>query len=262
MSNSFDNKNGVAVFPTLKNPPIQETALGITFDMQHLTQSDVESIVEKIDKEFRRFAVIETGSVSIDAASGEARSGKQWSGARYKKGENIFLAVQNIFPSKASKGVIFSFNITPPYVSWKMFCVELLSVLNSFVEQTGATKISRIGVRTIDRLKVPSKPVAVNAILTTVLPDIKGLSAGKIRDFYLRDTIYYEQYDLFVTTVRSTMPTEAEKPPEIILDTDVFSPVSAIFSKEWLDEILHRIHILRDTVFFGTVAEKYLEAYK
>jgi len=261
MGNSF-NKNARDAFPTLKNPPIQETALGITFAMPHLAQKDVENIVEGIDKDFRRFAVIEAGSVSIDAVSGETRSGKQWAGARYKKGENIFLAVQNILPSKESKGVVFSFNITPPYVSWEMFSSELLSALNSFVEQTRAMELSRIGVRTIDRLKVPSKPVSVNAILTTVLPDIKGLSAGKIHDFYLRDTVYYEQYDLFVTTVRSTMPTGEGEPPEIILDTDVFSPVNAIFSKEWLNEILHRIHALRDAVFFGSVAEKYLEAYK
>lgn len=262
MSNSFNNKKARDVFPALKNPPIQETALGITFDMPHLAQHDIEDIVMKIDGGFKRFAVIEARSFSIDALSGEARGGKQWAGARYKKGENIFLAIQNIFQSKESTGVIFSFNITPPYVSWEMFTSELRRTLNSFVEQTGAMKISRIGVRTIDRLNVPSKPVPVNAIITTVLPDIHGLTGGEIHDFYLRDTVYYDQYELFVTTVRSTKPTGVKTPPEIILDTDVFSSKSAMFSEEWIDEILHRIHVVRDTVFFGTVAERCLEAYK
>lgn len=230
------------------NPPIIETGLNVTLMAPLLTREAVKSIVAAIDPAFVRFAVVE------DPA-------KMWQGERFKRNENQFLSLINA-PEK--NAVIFSYNVKPPYLSWDSFITPARETFIKIIRLLNATKIQAVGVRTVDKFVVPQGPgTSVGSILKSALSNVAGMPIPGIAEFYLRDTSFYREYNLFVRTIRLTQPTGKGLPPDIILDTDVFSMTSLVVNDlSAFDDTLKRIHEVRYKVFVGSVNDAYLEKCK
>lgn len=247
----------------LNKPPIQEMALSVAFGAPLVSEQDVARIVREIDGQFQSFGLVKEGQFKFDAQQGVpvTTQTESWVGTRFRNASNQFISIQNDKPNGA---VVFSFNMTPPYKSWEEFMEPALRYLAGFVDRLPQKPKSykRIGVRTIDRLEATPEAKSVRDVLKSALPDIEGAGAALVQDFNLRDTLYYRDYGLYVTTIRAMNPTPPGRFPVVFLDMDVFQPIEFPLDQKTLDDTLVKIHGLRNQVFVGSIGDVCWEACK
>ena len=229
-------------------PPLVETGLNVTLDAPALTEDSIQAVVSEI-----------LPDVGLPMRMKE-RDSNNWIGCRYQFAENRFLTLQNV-PS--SSFILFSYSVTPAYKSWETFVTPARDALMRAVKSLRVRSVPGIGVRTINKIVPPPREgLSVQNFLKAGFPDVADLPKAGIMEFYLRDTSFYSSYGLYVRTIRTTQPTGANRPPDIIFDTDVFSAKPLQADLQGLDDLLARIREVRYKVFLGGVSDDYLEGCK
>ena len=245
-------------FQTLKTPPLEETALCVTFSRDNFSREEVERIAREIAPGFGRQCELHSQNVTYTVGpTPQMTTEKVWGGMRFVKDKNLVLTLQNVAEGK----VVFAFSILPPYVSWNDFESKALPVYERFFERfMKQCPVLRIGLRSIDKIVCPQEVCQLSDIIKTVPPDVEGLETPTIRRFAYRETLYYPKLALHATVSRTDGPIVGER-NSIILDTDIFDlPNGRPLTRSFVD-LLSAMHHLRDKIFFGTVTEDILKGF-
>jgi uncharacterized protein (TIGR04255 family) len=152
----------------------------------------------------------------------------------------------------------FSFSRLSPYTDWDSVIAEARRHWRSYVDHVAVERVTRVGVRFINRFTVPARR-RIEDYLTSSPRLPNGFTAAELGSSVLRLVLRDERAGI---TSRVTQVVEpAESGFSVILDTDSFvldeTPAS--------EEVWQRFSELRDVknrIFFGSLTELALEDFE
>ena len=150
-----------------------------------------------------------------------------------------------------------------PYDRWERFSKRALSLLDPTISALNVTGLSRVGLRFINRIDVPShngKGINTDDYITIKF-DGPRPDRGIIEEFQMRVVKPTDKegisYALFVATSPSPLPEHSA----IILDIDVFTQHPVPSSGSGLDSILATMRNEKNDIFERCITEKARELF-
>lgn len=241
----------------LRNPPLIETALSVSIVAPPMTRDAMLDFCGKNAQGFSIAHEIEDRTMvfKIDVRPC-VDDKKAWSGIQFKKDGNLVLTLRNTGGS-----VTFMFSVLRPYTSWKDLDRSSRPMLAALLSVLGATSLSRVGIRSVNRIFAPYQNCPVTDMVRTVPPDVEGIRPPSMYEFSYQDKSYHPDFSLFSTVRRISRPVPNDPRFSAILDIDVFTPPEKTFPVGDLDALTGKIVELKDKIFFGTIGAKCLEGY-
>ena len=242
----------------LKSSPLVETALSVVVVRPQMTKSEMESFFSRHAADYLKTNEFSSHSLSMTIGQDAKLTEKtDWIGLQHKKGENIVLSLKNC----DTDSVMFLFSVLRPYFDWSHFWSNASPLLDAFLNIFPDSKtVSRIGVRSINRLDPPFPNCRIVDIIKTVPFDVADLQNPMALKFSYQDSITYPEFGL-TATVKRFSQSLAEK-LSVILDIDVFDQPMKVLSINDINDSLTKIVDLKDRIFFGSIGDKCLEKYR
>jgi uncharacterized protein (TIGR04255 family) len=154
----------------------------------------------------------------------------------------------------------FSFSRLEPYERWPLFVEEARATWTHYAAVVGPRRISRLGLRFINRIKLPRASDFSDYF--TTLPQVAPSLPQNLAGLFMRLVLPYEAgvAVIFTQTVEDASITEEILP--LIVDVDANSQVDLPATDENLWTKFERLRELKNAVFFESVTEKALALFR
>lgn len=174
-----------------------------------------------------------------------------WKGLRFKSADPKHIAQFN------RDGFVFS--RLDPYQDWAQLTGEALRLWELYRELAQPTDVQRIGLRFINRIRIPEGARRISDFIHSAPVPPRGLPFP-FQGFIHRDTLAVPGYPYAVNLARTIQPaTEQLSGVAIVLDIDAFTTQPFPLDSSRLLRHLEEMRWLKNKVFFGSVKEKTLE---
>ena len=177
-----------------------------------------------------------------------------WKGVRFKSNDERQIVDFN----RAG----YSFSRLEPYENWSQLEREALRLWPLYKQVGQPDSITRVGVRFINRIVLPSSdPNLANYLEGTPSPP-QDFALG-IRGFFHHDVFDVPGHSYGINVIRTIQPPlPATAGPYVILDIDVFTPPNQQVNEAKLEHTLREMRWLKNKVFFGSVTQSALELFR
>lgn len=247
-------------FPDLKNVPVTEaifevrTAATVPWRASAISDRFKEALPDYPKVEARQELSAEFKFGEGEAQLREA-NGVKWKGLQMTSGKEHALG-------RFEDG-LFSFSKAYPYVGWEAFTTEALRLWSVYREIAQPDKITRFGVRFINRILIPTSPIQIEDFLVSAPKEPQGLEFPYI-NFLYRDIMAVPESDYIIRLTRSIGPQKEGEAGSVALIVDVDVSTSAPFdvARELLSQKLSDIRWLKNKAFFGSIKEAALNLLK
>ena len=183
-----------------------------------------------------------------------AQTKTDWKGLRYQSEDQKQVVLFT------KDGLVFS--RLKPYQSWDGFVAQGLAAWNVFKRVVQPDLIMRIGLRMINRITVPVGSFEIEDYLVTAPQPPKGFDFP-YQGFMHHEVMAVPETPFSVTVVKAILPAAKGEPgPAIVIDIDTFMTPNEMVEDGALVELLTDMRWIKNKVFFGTVTDKTLEAFK
>ena len=178
-----------------------------------------------------------------------AKHSSDWAGLRLTSNDSTQVA--------AFKRDGLTFSRLPPYTRWSALTTEALRLWAIQAEVSGATQIERIGVRFINRLEVPTKGLKFGQYFNGLGTVPGGLP---LSNFVSHRTIEVPDhpYTLILIQTIQAPPSPEATSLGLITDIDVVALEPIVNDRGIILRRLKEMRVLKNTLFFDSVTEKYL----
>lgn len=117
----------------------------------------------------------------------------------------------------------FSYSALAPYDKWESFHKEARRHWEDYRDSVGPTMATRLGVRYINRIDIPSDRVELKDYLRTAI-DVSPYLPQMILSHFLQVQVPLSQYGAVATITSTLTPPPKENTTSIILDIDAWRP--------------------------------------
>lgn len=156
----------------------------------------------------------------------------------------------------------FSFSRFKPYQDWKTFSREARDLWSRFATLTKPDKVTRIGLRYINRIELPLPFNDLKEYLLTVPEIAPGLPQG-LSGFFFRTVIPVEAAEAFATITETIAEGDASKGVvPVILDIDVFRMGTFPIVADKLWPRFDPLRELKNDFFFKSLTDKAKDLFK
>lgn len=246
-------------YKRLKNSPIVEAVFCVDLaGVPPFTKESVNGICSLIAPEYKFFSNLVSRSLTFDTTepSRPIKPTDLWSGAQFRKSSNHALVLSNI----DAQIIRLSYSRVRTYESWESFITIGRGIVNNFINKVNTDPVvKRVAVRFINKLKPQSAHYKMSDILTCLPCDQQSGNNMELRELFYKDTYWYDDYKLNATSVKAVQRNHAGE-GEVIVDTDVFSTPNDDFSNINWDELLEKLHELKNVIFFSSVKKDFVES--
>lgn len=242
-------------YPRLLRPPLREALIDI-----RLADTLPANFIEKLPKldlaGFARLGEIREGAFQLEVPADKAPQATVTSsdllGRRFDNA-NRSQAVQF-----RRNGMTLS--ILKDYGNWETLRDGARGFWQRFLDLSGPTRVGRLAVRYINVTDVPFGEDFDNYL--TAMPRIpKGLPQ-LLNSFFQRIAVpFSEDEALAIITQALELPPKEER-SSVVLDIDVSSQVSMGGNDPGIWDKLERLRIIKNRIFFSSLTERALEAYR
>jgi len=155
----------------------------------------------------------------------------------------------------------FTFNKLKPYEKWVVFRDEAQSLWKRYYEIANPVRITRIALRYINRIEIPSPLKDFKDYILTTPEIAPGLPQG-VGHFFMRLVIPFPD-DQTTAVITQTMekPTDDERLP-LILDIDVWQKVNYEAQTEEMWKKFEKLREIKNDIFLKSITEKTKELFK
>ncbi len=156
----------------------------------------------------------------------------------------------------------FTFSRFKPYQDWETFSREARDLWSRYATLTKPEKVTRIGLRYINRLELPLPFNDLKEYLLTGPEIAPGLPQG-MASFFFRVVLPIGDAEAFATVTETIA--EGEEPKgvvPVILDVDVFRMGTFPIVAEKLWPAFDRLRELKNDLFFKTLTDKAKDLFK
>ncbi|MBZ8181379.1 TIGR04255 family protein [Oscillatoria salina] len=278
-------------FEIFSNPPIIESIIDIRVNLTKDTAlSDFVKIHENIISEFpeRRITMNLTGNFAINLEKFKIDNLDVLDVTKDLVTEKIEETEQNNIPeylnfSSANKqdGFLFisndkkrflevglngfTFSRIAPYTNWSDFYSEAFELWNQYIHITKSGEITRLGLRYINRIKIPFEPPVNLGDYLRIIPEIPNDVSVVLSEYFMKLVLFDTNYPKSQAILTQAVEEGNEKDIiPLILDIDVFqkkktnlvdtSKIKKIFQEE--------LREFRNKVFFGSITERTKELFR
>ena len=178
-----------------------------------------------------------------------------WKGVRFRSSDEKHIAQFN------RDGFVFS--RLEPYLDWSQLYSESERLWKIFREMAQPVAIQRIGLRFINRIRLPVGELRFEEYIHPAPVPPSGLDLPFL-GFMHNDTLAVPGNPYAVKVIRTIQPPQSAgaSGPALILDIDVFTAQSFDSDEMVLDRRLLEMRWLKNKVFFGSITEKALEMFR
>lgn len=153
-----------------------------------------------------------------------------------------------------------TFSKLPPYLTFDEVMTDALRAWATFASCVSVEAVTRIGVRFINEIAIPS-PVRDLDDFLTAAPPIPSELPQTLTGFLTRLAIPNGS-DLAVVLQSNQPPVEPSEELRLLLDIDVCNQTELVDpTADQLQEVLVRLRNYKNSVFFSFLTEKALEPY-
>lgn len=156
----------------------------------------------------------------------------------------------------------FSFSRFQPYQDWDTFSREARDLWGRYAALTKPERVTRIGLRYVNRMDLPLPFNDFKEYLLTVPEIAPGLPQG-LSSFFFRVVIPVDQAEAFATITETIVEGEVSKGVvPVILDIDVFRMGTFPIVAEKLWPAFGRLRELKNDLFFKSLTDKAKDLFK
>lgn len=245
-------------YETFKNAPITEAVLEFQLQLQgdpHLGRMALVQDGIKGQYPVRKDSRFVSAGIQIPAVAAP------WTSVEAKQ-------VGFTFTSSDGKQIVharinaFGFSRLSPYPSWREFRGESHKVWDHFKNIALPERISRVGLRYINRIELPLPLVDFKEYLLTK-PDIATGLPSMVSAYALQMVVHDPGTDCGAVINQAIDPSGATpKSLPIIFDIDAFKVVDFTADSPEIWTLVDQLRILKNEVFFKSLTEKAKELFR
>jgi len=243
------------IFP---NPPITEALIDIRVQLPNdVSLTDLGKLHDKIKGSYP-----------------DKKARKKWEGTLELKNEqepHVKTAHFEIdgyhFKSPDGKQVVqyrldgFTFSRLRPYTKWEDLFSEARKLWDVYRTNTNPVLVSRLAVRYINSIEIPSKEFDYDDYLTAA-PKIPSGLPQLLKEFFSRIVVPFPDRGANAIIIQTPSLKEDPVKSAMILDIDVFAQVSLSPEDAKVYDILGVLREIKNEIFFGSVSEKTKELFR
>jgi uncharacterized protein (TIGR04255 family) len=247
---------GEGPYPTLRNAPITEALIDIRVqlpnDVNIETLRNIQSVLApRFPKMDQRMSV--EAQLKMDEQGAKLIGPPAFPDGVLLSSETEPLRVQARLDG-------FTVHRLSPYTKWTTFAADAKELWERYKQTARPAKVTRLGVRYINRLELTPYREFTDFILT--VPEIAPKLPQKLADYLMRLVIPDETGSIAVVT-QSTVPRDANAMTyPIIFDIDVFRVVELAPDAAEIWSIMEELRNYKNLIFFGSLTPKFLETFK
>jgi uncharacterized protein (TIGR04255 family) len=155
----------------------------------------------------------------------------------------------------------FTFNRLRPYTSWNEIFPEALRFWSLYVQIAAPEEITRIAVRYINRLSLPSPQLNFADYLLAPPPLPQGVPQS-VNGFITRVGLHDPQTMIGATVIQALETPLDEQYVPLILDIDVFQQNLADSDPAKILERFGDLRAMKNRIFFGSLTEKAIRLFQ
>ena len=249
----------VEKFETFQRAPIVEAVIDIR--SQATIELTEEMVRERVDAKIPEFVFLDSirefhHEFKIEDGSPPSQIVKHlgWKGVRYRSKDERYIAQFN------RDG--FVLGRLEPYENWENLFSETMRLWGIYRELTQPVELSRVGLRYINRIRLPIGDFDFEKYLTAPPASPIGL-ALPYTEFMHRETLAVMGHPYAINLIKTLQP-----PPDtseafgLILDIDVFTTELENPAMESVPHRLAEMRWLKNKAFFGSVNDKSLKLFR
>jgi len=233
------------------NAPIVEAVIDIQVSQEVAKPLDLSKCVDSVSSRFPQRDPIHL--IEMEMASNGFGQTKTEIGQRLvnETGDRILQLQQ--------RG--FTYSHMPPYSHWDSFRTEALPLWRTFVENCQPHRVTRVAVRYINRLKLPSGKIDLEDYLSIYphLPKAMPIFSGLLMQIQMRHEDVHPRCRS-VITIASEQATDPSYQP-LVLDLDVLvdADIATDSSEVW--ELLDKLRVKKNDLFEASLTDKMKETF-
>jgi uncharacterized protein (TIGR04255 family) len=248
------------VFENLPRAPIVEAVIEIRARAtKTLEESSLRSILEPrlagyhfLDslRQFFSEVKVEGGKPPIQKVSDVG-----WKGVRFRSSDEKHIVQFN----RDS----FVFSRLEPYLTWDQLFDESQRLWAIFYEVAQPAEIQRIGLRYINRIKLPPGELRFEEFIQPAPSTPRELDLP-FDGFMHHDTLAVPEHPFAINVIRTVQRPSGlgDAGVALILDIDVFTTQALDVNDGFFRQHLLEMRWLKNKVFFGSITEKALEMFR
>jgi len=242
----------------LSNAPIIEAALAITVTLPGtFNPENLVSLQTRLGSRYPTKHVSMSWSGQIELRPGAAPETK-----------SAAAPLGYAFTSADGKQVVqarrdaFVFSRLRPYKDWEAFSREARELWGHYVALAKPEKVTRIGLRYINRLDLPLPLSDLKEYLLTGPEIAPGLPQG-MAGFFFQVVLPMDKAEALATITETVLANEVTKASlPVVLDIDVFRNGAFPFAADKLWPLLTPLHDAKNLLFFESLTDKAKELFK
>lgn len=243
-------------YPILTKAPITEALLDIRVKLSpDFDLKEIDSIYEEIRHDYPKKQEQRLSQVHFEAKPGTESIGSitKINGYRLLSADE-----KNILQARLDG---FTFNRLAPYSTWNDLRQEA-SRLWLLYKKIASPVITRVALRYINNLRIPMPMKELGEYLKAP-PTVPETLPQRVISFLTRINIQDPELNgnaIITHALEPTRPEETLLP--VILDIDVFKIQSKGITEEEAWDLLDKLRHFKNRIFFESITDKLLEAYK
>ena len=246
-------------FETFKRAPIVEAVIDIR--SQATIELTEEVVRERVDSKLPEFAFLDSirefhHELKIEEGSPPSQTFHHfgWKGVRYRSKDERYIAQFN------RDGFVLS--RLEPYENWKNLFDEAKRLWPIYHELTQPVELTRVGLRYINRIRLPIGDLNFEQYMTAPPKPPIGL-ALPYTEFMHRESFVAIGHPYAINLIKTLQPPpDANEGFGLILDIDVFTTELANPAIESVPHRLAEMRWLKNKAFFGSVNDQSLKLFR
>jgi uncharacterized protein (TIGR04255 family) len=180
------------------------------------------------------------------------------------KGDTTGEIVGHIFRAQDGRRFIqsrlngFSYSLISPYDRWEIFSGEALTNWTNYEAVAQPVKATRIGVRYVNRIDVPSASIEIKDYLRTAV-DVSPYLPQAVAGYFLQVVVPVSRFDASATITSTLVPPSAENMTSLILDIDTWRiteiSLGSTEGNDSLREQLESLRVVKNYVFESCITD-------
>lgn len=155
----------------------------------------------------------------------------------------------------------FTLNKLRPYSSWEVLFPQAMELWRLYVSIAEPEVITRLAVRYINRIPLPSGEITLQTYLTAAPAVPQGLPQS-LSHFFTRLTIREPKTSLSANIQQTLEVLEPGMSPTILLDIDVYKESEFEIDDPAIEETFSQMRVFKNSIFFKSITDEALRQFE
>jgi uncharacterized protein (TIGR04255 family) len=238
--------------PQYKRPPITEAVIELRFE-QPLSRSEVEKLLQRFRGEYTYSEDFVTYEVKVDPAARRANFEEQSSGYKLSSSDRTDVLLVTSAHMTCSR--------LAPYLGWEMFRARAEDHWRKWKRAAGYRKISRIGVRFINRVDIPAgrgEMVKIEDYLR-IYPEASAIK--RMHSYAMQMSGPLEEDNCWLVIHSNLVPSPLVDHISVVLDIDIRRQEDAPQRDDEIWALIDRIRVHKNRIFEESVTDRARELF-